>query len=510
MSALTSWPRRIGRHRPTDGATRRRPTDHWKRRPSVGRRVATAGLLAVLGITLLLSVPALRPVLRAIRGISPWWIAAAVALELASCVSFVIIFRLFFDRVGARDARALAWTEMASGALLPGGGVGALAIGGWLMHLTGAPTRWIVRRSGGLFFLTSAVNSAAVIGAGLLLLAGAANPHDFARAGLPVLLAGAATLVVLAVPWIAYHRRRTVPVWLDGVVGIRDAEQTAAHPSWRLLGALGYPGFDMAVLWVAFSALGHAPPIPGLVYHAVSFWIPSAGGLIAYARLRPRLTDPSSDDPPSSSPSSSLTHISNRLHQEVSHERTPADPQTNRPRMDRLLDRRPGGRSLPWSWFEVACAALPRRRDDVPAGPGGRQEGGVSANGGQVLAGLRRVAVRLGAGSGFAGSAPSHRLGVPRRLAVALLALSCVLPLLAPNQSSASSLVVRREANAGSLQPSHPRHDQVPPHLTAAAPSRPDVPSSEGAFLPFLLVLALNSVVMVIRLVSSPPSWMKG
>jgi uncharacterized membrane protein YbhN (UPF0104 family) len=300
----------------------------------------------VLGISVLFSVPALRPVLRAIREINPWWIAVAVALELASCVSFVIIFRLFFDRVGTRDARALAWTEMASGALLPGGGVGGYAIGGWLMHLTGAPIRWIIRRSSGLFFLTSAVNSAAVIGAGPLLLAGAADPHDFARAGLPVLLAGAATLVVLALPWIA-SRCRTVPVWLDGVVvGIRDAEQAAAHRSWRLLGALGYPGFDMGVLWVAFSAVGHAPPIPGLVlgysigylantlpipagigvldaglsgalllygaapdhvvaavlvYHAIAFWIPSLGGLIAYARLRRRLTDPRTASPPAPS-----------------------------------------------------------------------------------------------------------------------------------------------------------------------------------------------------------------
>jgi hypothetical protein len=242
MSTLTASPPRIGRRRPAD-----RPS-----RPSVGRRVATAGLLAALGISLLFSVPALRPVLRAITEISPWWIAAAVALELAPCVSFVIIFRLFFDRVGARDARALAWTEMASGARLPGGGVGGLAIGGWLIHLTGAPTRWIVRRSGGLFFLTSAVNSAAVIGAGMLLLAGAAGPHDFARAALPALLAGAATLIVLALPWIA-SRRRTVLVWLDGViVGIRDAQRTARQPSWRLVAALGYPGFDMAVLWVAF------------------------------------------------------------------------------------------------------------------------------------------------------------------------------------------------------------------------------------------------------------------
>jgi uncharacterized membrane protein YbhN (UPF0104 family) len=355
MSALTSSPPRTGRDGPADEREGRRPADRSRRRrPSVDRRLATAGLLAALGVSLLLSVPALRPVLHAIREISPWWIAAAVALELASCVSFVIIFRLFFDRVGARDSRALAWTEMAAGALLPGGGVGGYAIGGWLAHLAGAPPRWIVRRSGGLFFLTSAVNSAAVIVAGLLLLAGAAGPHDFARAALPALLAGAATLIVLALPWIA-SRRRTVPVWLDGViVGIRDAERTARRPSWRLVGALGYPGFDIAVLWVAFSAVGAPPPLAGLVlgysigylantlpipggigvldaglsgalllygassshiiaavlvYHAIAFWIPSVGGLIAYAGLRRRLTDPRSADRPESSLTPDLQRV---------------------------------------------------------------------------------------------------------------------------------------------------------------------------------------------------------
>jgi hypothetical protein len=127
-----------------------------------------------------------------------------------------------------------------------------------------------------------------------------------------------------------------------------------------------------------------------------------------------------------------------------------------------------------------------------------------------VLAGQRRVAVRLGAGLKFAGPAPSHRLGVPRRFAVALLALGCVLSLLAPSHSSASSLVVPREAHARSLRPNYARHDEVPPHLTAAAPSRPDVRSiADGASLLLLLVLALNSAAMVIRLASSPPSWMK-
>lgn len=292
-----------------------------------------AALLAALVVTLLLAVPGLRPVLVELRDMRPGWIAAAVALELASSVSFVIVFRLFFDRLGGRDARALAWTSMASGALLPGGGVGGLAIGGWLMRLTGAPLDWIVRRSSGLFFLTTAVNGAAIIGAAALLLAGAAGPHDFDRAALPLL--GAATLTVLVLAAAHWRGRHRLAPWLDGIAaGIHDAERAALHPRWRLAGAVGYLGFDIAVLWATFAAVGHAPPlaalmlgysigylanslpVPGgigvldaglvgallvygaapgdaaaavLVYHAIAFWIPSLGGLLAYARLRPRL-----------------------------------------------------------------------------------------------------------------------------------------------------------------------------------------------------------------------------
>jgi uncharacterized membrane protein YbhN (UPF0104 family) len=302
-----------------------------------GRRVGTAALLGVIVVVLALAVPALRPVGREIREMNPGWVVAAVALELASCLSFVAIFRAFFERVNAGDARALAWTSMASGVLLPGGGVGGLAIGGWLMRLAGAPTAWIVRRSSALFFFTSAINGAAIIGAGLLLVTGAAGPHDFDRAVLPLLVAAALTLAIAGAPWIARGRSATL-VRLDGVFeGILDAQRAARHPSWRLGGAVGYLGFDIAVLWATFSAIGHSPPvavlvlgytigyaanalpIPGgagvldaglvgalvlygaapipaaaavLVYHAIALWVPSLGGLIAYARLRPRLAHP--------------------------------------------------------------------------------------------------------------------------------------------------------------------------------------------------------------------------
>jgi uncharacterized membrane protein YbhN (UPF0104 family) len=301
--------------------------------------VATAALLVALVAALLAAAPGLRDVPHQIGRIGPGWAALAVALELASAGSFVVLFRLFFNCLPARDARALAWTEQGSGALLPGGGAGGLAIGGWLIHLAGAPTRWIVRRSAGLFFLSGAVSSLALVGSGVALIAGAPGPHDFLRVILPTAAAGAGTLLIAGLPVLLRSRPREQRLLGAVVTGVREAEQTAftANPSWRLVGALGYLAFDVAVLWVALKALGHPPsvavvtlaysigyaanslPIPGgigvldagltgalvlygvspvhaaaavIVYHAIAFWVPGLGGLVAYLRLRSRLLQP--------------------------------------------------------------------------------------------------------------------------------------------------------------------------------------------------------------------------
>jgi uncharacterized membrane protein YbhN (UPF0104 family) len=311
--------------------------------PELRRRVATAALLGVLVVSLLVAVPGLRPVLREIGAMSPGWVIAAVALELASCVSFVVVFRLFFERVPARDGRGLAWTSMASGALLPVGGAGGLAISGWIMRLSGLPWRWIVQRSSGLFFFTSATNMAAVAGAGVVLLAGPAGPDGFLYAAVPIAAAAAMTLAVVALPVIADRRGRLhrKPFLGELVAGIRDAERALLHPSWRLVGAVGYLGFDIAVLWATFSALGHAPPaaplvlgymigylanalpVPGgvgvvdgglagalllygapaaqiaaavLVYRTIALWLPGFGGLLAYGRLRRRVASAPATD----------------------------------------------------------------------------------------------------------------------------------------------------------------------------------------------------------------------
>jgi len=292
----------------------------------------------VLAVALLAAVPGLRGVLREIGDIGPGWLALAVALELASSVSFVIVFRLFFDGLEPGDARALAWTTQAAGVLLPGGGAGGLAIGGWLIHLTGVPVRWVARRSAGLFFLSGAVSAAALVGAGLALILGAPGPDNLTTVVLPTIGAVAGTLLIAALPAIVRSRPRA-PRWLASIAaGVREGERTTfrTRPSWRLLGALGYLGFDVAVLWVTLRAVGSAPsiaavtlaysigyaanwiPIPGgigvldagltgalvlygfsplhaaaavIVYHAIAFWVPGLGGVLAYLRLRPRLLE---------------------------------------------------------------------------------------------------------------------------------------------------------------------------------------------------------------------------
>jgi uncharacterized membrane protein YbhN (UPF0104 family) len=323
--------------RPVPGGGERNPARRFVGRP-VARRLFTIALLVAALISLLLAVPGLHTVAGEISHVSGVWLALGVSLELASCASFVVVFRHFFKAVPPRAARNLAWTEMGSGALLPGGGVGSLAVGGWLLHLAGMPTRKIVRSSSGLFFFTSTVNVATLIGGGLLLASGLSGSRDdLLRAGLPIL---AGSLAIAALLVATRLRGRRARAFLDAswaaqlVGGIGAAERALRHPSWRLAGAIGYLGFDMAVLWVTLSAVGYNPPlavlilgyvigylanvipVPGavgvlegglvgalvlygaplteatagvLIYHAIAFWIPSVGGLLGYRRLRRHL-----------------------------------------------------------------------------------------------------------------------------------------------------------------------------------------------------------------------------
>src|SRR5580693_3681764 len=184
--------------------------------PELGSRGVRARVLAMLLlvamiVSLLIAVPALNSVAREITHMDARWLVLATALELASCASFVVVFRHFFARVPTPAVRELAWTEMGSGALLPGGGVGSLAVGGWLLHLAGMPTREIVRRSSSLFFLTSAVNALALVGGGILLASGLSNGNDgVALAGVPIVFGASAVTAALVIARLSERRRRAL------------------------------------------------------------------------------------------------------------------------------------------------------------------------------------------------------------------------------------------------------------------------------------------------------------
>ena len=305
---------------------------------TIRRRLLIALVLATATVTLVLAVPPLRGTAHQIDAMNPIWVVAAVAFEFGSCVGYVVIFRRFFDQVPPGPARELAWTEEASGALLPTGGVGALAIGGWLLLQAGMSTRQIVERSSALFFFTSAANVAALVGGGAMLASGKMGGTDtVALAGVPVLVGAAATGVTLAVPiFVRRMPGRFRPAWLvDTAAGIDGALHALLHPDWRVAGAVAYLACDIAALGAAFAATGHAIPVdvlvlgyvigyiantlpvPGgfgaleaglagalilygapatqaaaavIVYHAIAFWVPSLGGLIGYSRLRRRPT----------------------------------------------------------------------------------------------------------------------------------------------------------------------------------------------------------------------------
>jgi uncharacterized membrane protein YbhN (UPF0104 family) len=290
-------------------------------------------LVVALAVALALWLDPLSDVLATLGELDPRWLAAAVALEVASCVSYVIVFRRLFGPVSGRPTGKLAWLGLGAGAVLPGGNVVGLAASCVPLHRDGAPKRALLVRSSVLLLLVNAVCVTVTAVAGVLLLSGAASgPHNLLLAGLPILVCGAIVGVAVAIPVAVRRGGKRAPAWSALLAeAIADTGRLLRRPDRRLLGAMGYPLLDMAALWAACAATGHPPslaalvlaynigyltslaPVPAgigvldvglaaalvlygtppaaalaavLVYHAVSAWVPGLGGLGAWGSLR--------------------------------------------------------------------------------------------------------------------------------------------------------------------------------------------------------------------------------
>jgi uncharacterized membrane protein YbhN (UPF0104 family) len=318
-----------------DGGRRTIRTRKWLR---PGVRVLGGAIVGAVSVGLLLWVAPPASVIDQIGHMNPSWVLGAVALELGSCLSYVVVFRRFFPEPPRAVSRQVAWIAMGAGAVLPGGNISSAAATGWLLHAYGIGTRRLLERCAALLCLLTAFGFLVNGVAGALLLAGfPGGPHDLLHTGVPILVSvvvlSSAALVV-GVTRRRDHRGGRVPLPVRGVAaGLEGAWKAVGTPHWRLLGAAGFLVLDMAALWAACAATGHplgfpalviaycigylatAIPMPAglgvldsglaaslvlyglspaasvgavLVYHAIAIWVPGLGGLVAWLPIRAR------------------------------------------------------------------------------------------------------------------------------------------------------------------------------------------------------------------------------
>jgi uncharacterized membrane protein YbhN (UPF0104 family) len=182
-----------------------------------------------------------------------------------------------------------------------------------------------------------------LIVAGLGLFLGLPGPSNPLLSIAPA--AGGALLLVLFLLLPRYADRlvrrigpgRLQTSLIETAVTVRDTKRLVFHPDWRILGAIGYLWFDIAVLFACFAAAGHVPPlapvvlayqigyisnfipVPGgigvldgsmigmlvlygiggtvataatLAYHAIALWVPAIWGTIAFFALQRTKREP--------------------------------------------------------------------------------------------------------------------------------------------------------------------------------------------------------------------------
>jgi uncharacterized membrane protein YbhN (UPF0104 family) len=311
--------------------------DASKARRSLRNGFITLILALALVVGLLLAVPGLKGVATTVSHLKAQWVAVAILLEVLSCACYVLAFLQVFDRAPRRLGARVALSEEAFGAAVSLGGAGSLAVGAWLMVERGALPVRIAERSAVLFLYTSAINVITLILAGLGLALGLPGPSNPLLSILPAAV-GALVLVLFLL----------LPRYVDSIVGrvrpgrlqtfltetaasVRDTARLTFRPNWRIVGAIGYLWFDIAVLFACFAAAGQFPPlapvvlayqigylsnfipVPGgigildgsiigmlvlygvggtvataatLAYHAISLWIPAIWGTIAFILLQ--------------------------------------------------------------------------------------------------------------------------------------------------------------------------------------------------------------------------------
>src|SRR3954465_4414128 len=161
------------------------------------RRIAIVLCALAILVLVALLAPGLGDVRDALVDAAPGWIAVAVALEVASCFSYVLMFRpVFCTSMPWSRSFQIGLSEVATGSILPASGAGGLALGAWVLHRGGMSADRIARRSVAFFLIKSSVNFVAVAVIGVLMALGLRPQQPRRRTAVP---AGLAVLLIAAV-----------------------------------------------------------------------------------------------------------------------------------------------------------------------------------------------------------------------------------------------------------------------------------------------------------------------
>ena len=271
----------------TGQPTAPRPTLELPDKLETGRlRRRALQLLAVfvaIGLAAWLA-PGLGQVRSRLEHADPAWLALGVALEVASCLSYVAMFRpVFCPRMSRRTSAEIALAELGVGSLLPAGGLGGLALGVWALRRGGMPADQIATRTVAFFLIKCAANFVAVAVVGTVLWLGLAGPSlSAALTILPAALAVATMGTVAALPALIGRGAQGERLVARGARALADGVREALRLLRRgepavILGSLGYWAFDNVVLWACFRAFGSAPPITVIL---MGYLLGQLGGLL--------------------------------------------------------------------------------------------------------------------------------------------------------------------------------------------------------------------------------------
>jgi uncharacterized protein (TIRG00374 family) len=282
----------------------------------------------------------------------PGWLTAGLFLEIASFGCYVALFRGVIGqeaKISWAQSYRITLASLAATRLLAAGGIGGVALTAWALRRDGLSAPLVALRMATMLVLLYTVYMGAVVITGLGLRIGVlSGPSPVAFTLIPATVAALILIAGLLIGYFGGELRETtkrlrhpsrrerwraalatVPNTLAG--GVRGAIAILEERPINGLWAIGWWGFDVAVLWACLHAFsGTTPPVgvivasyfigmtanllplpggiggveggmigsliafnvPGglaivavLSYRAFSFWLPTIPGAIAYISI---------------------------------------------------------------------------------------------------------------------------------------------------------------------------------------------------------------------------------